>query len=224
VSLKSLELQSLQTGTSDAESRGVSVIRLSLYRLTQVPFGVDQPSGSQLRFDRTSEEKRFRASGSTGAPAQKPALHDFAIEDLGQAGWLAPRRYRYFCMKCRWLFLIENRLGDATAVDGSGRPLREPEQSTRVATFALGPCPAAPRQIGVVCEKRDFGHRLTHPAKECQRESAKSGSTLLRTLLTGLRTVITKRLSSRAFCARPGKAMKHSRNHCRLVSVPSRWR
>jgi hypothetical protein len=187
--------RSLRRGTSDAQSRGVSVIRLSLYRPTQVPFGVDQPSGSQLRSNRTAEEKRFRASRSTGAPAQ----HEFAIEDLRQAGWLAPRRYRYFCIKCRCLFLIENRLGDATAVDGSERSLREPEQSTRVATFPLGPCPAAPSQIGVVCEKRDFGHRLTHPAKECQRESAKSGSTLLRTLLTGLRTVITNRLSSRPF-------------------------
>lgn len=193
---KSLELCSLRTGTSDARSRGMSVIRLSFDSSTQVPFGVDQPSGSQLRFDRTAKEKRFRGSRSTGALAQRLARHEFAIEHLGRAGWLKPRRYRYFCVRCHWLFLIDNRLGDATAVDGSGRPLREPEQSARVASFALGPCPAARNQMGVVCRRRDVGHRLTHPATACECESAKSGSTPLRMLLTALRTVITKRLSS----------------------------
>ena len=126
--------------------------------------------------------------------AQKPAQHEFGIEDLGQAGWLGPHHYRYFCI--RWLFLIENRLGDATAVDGSGRPIREPEQSASVATFGLGPCPAAPREVDVVCEKRGLGRRFTHTAEEHQRESLKSGSTLFRMLLAGLRTAVTKGHSS----------------------------
>jgi hypothetical protein len=148
----------------------MSIVRLSRYGRGQLPFGVNRPSGSQFRFDRTAEEKRsyFRPSRSTGALAQKPARHEFAIEDLGQAGWLKPHRYRYFCIRCRWLFLIENRRGDATAVDGSWRPLREPEQSTRVATFALGPCPAAPPEIDVACEKRGLYRRFTHQAEEHQ--------------------------------------------------------
>jgi hypothetical protein len=179
----------------------MSIVRLSPYGHRQLPLGPDQPSGAQLRFDGTTEKKRpyFRPRRPTSALAQKPARHEFAIEDLGQARWLTPHRYRYFCIRCRWLFLIENRLGDATAVDESGQPLREPEQGTRVATFALGPCPAALREIEVLCEKRGSRYRLTHSTEEHQRENVKSRSTPLRTLLIRLRTALTKRHSSRHF-------------------------
>jgi hypothetical protein len=67
----------------------------------------------------------------------------FAIKDLGQSGWLKPHSYRYFCVLCRWTFLVENRRGDATALDESGQALNGTEGAARAATFALGPCPAA---------------------------------------------------------------------------------
>jgi hypothetical protein len=67
----------------------------------------------------------------------------FAIKDLGQSGRFKPHSYRYFCVLCRWTFLVENRHGDATALDESGRALNGAEGAARVATFALGPCPAA---------------------------------------------------------------------------------
>jgi hypothetical protein len=69
--------------------------------------------------------------------------HTFAIKDLGQSGWFKPHRYRYFCLLCRWTFLVENRRGDATALDESGQALSGGENAARVATFALGPCPAS---------------------------------------------------------------------------------
>src|SRR4029077_10225942 len=69
--------------------------------------------------------------------------HMFAIKDLGQSGWFKPHKYRYFCVLCRWTFLVENRRGDATALDESGQALNGAESAARVATFALGPCPAA---------------------------------------------------------------------------------
>lgn len=195
----SQQLRSFRTGTGNAQSCGMSIARPPRYDRRRLLFGLNRPSDSQLPFDRGAEEKcsHFRRGRSTGALVHKSARHEFVIEDLGQAGWLKPHRYRYFCIRCRWLFLIENRLGDATAVDGSGRPLREPEQSTRVVTFAMGPCAAALREIDVVGARRGFGRGLTHPTEEHQRESAKSGSTLLRTLLTGLITAVTKRHSSR---------------------------
>ena len=69
--------------------------------------------------------------------------HMFAIKDLGQSGWFKPHKYRYFCVLCRWTFLVENRRGDATALDELGQALNGAESAARVATFALGPCPAA---------------------------------------------------------------------------------
>ena len=49
--------------------------------------------------------------------------HMFAIKDLEQNGWFKPHSYRYFCVLCRWTFLVENRRGNAIALDESGSAL-----------------------------------------------------------------------------------------------------
>jgi hypothetical protein len=172
----------------------MSIVHLSSSGRGQLPSGGNRSSRPEFRFDRTANEKRPYSSRSrfTGTLGERPVRHEFAIEDLGQAGWLRPHRYRYFCIRCRWLFLIENRRGKATAVDESGRPLCEPEQSDRVASFALGPCPAALPDI--VREKRRPYRKFAHPPAEPRHENAKSGSTLFRTLSIGLKTAVAKRL------------------------------
>ncbi|HTW88763.1 MAG TPA: hypothetical protein VMD75_12240 [Candidatus Binataceae bacterium] len=70
--------------------------------------------------------------------------HEFAINDLGaEAGWFKGHRYVYFCVRCRWTFLVVNRRGDAIALNEAGQPLPEAENLRRQASFALGPCEAA---------------------------------------------------------------------------------
>jgi hypothetical protein len=70
--------------------------------------------------------------------------HEFAIKDLGAgAGWFKAHRYIYFCVHCRWTFLVVNRRGDTIAVDEAGQPLPEAENLRRQTSFALGPCEAA---------------------------------------------------------------------------------
>ena len=69
--------------------------------------------------------------------------HNFAIERLGrQSGWFKPDRYRYYCIRCHWQFLVEGR--KVCALSDSCHPLPEPESSARIASFALGPCAARP--------------------------------------------------------------------------------
>ena len=41
------------------------------------------------------------------------------------------------------MFQVVNRRGEAIALDESERSLPEPENSRRVASFAIGPCPVA---------------------------------------------------------------------------------
>lgn len=84
--------------------------------------------------------------------------HIFAIKDLGQSGWFKPHRYRYFCVLCRWTFLVENRRGDATALDESGQALNGAEGAARVATFAVGPCPGAMPELQLVEREGIFRH------------------------------------------------------------------
>ena len=70
--------------------------------------------------------------------------HNFAIEPLGPIGRFKAQRYLYFCIHCRWFFLVEG--WKACALDQSSQPLSEPENGERVSTFAVGPCRAAPRE------------------------------------------------------------------------------
>ncbi len=159
------------------------------------PGGFDRRPGNRLRLDGAASEERphYRANHSTDWLSQKPARHEFVIEHLGQAGWLKPHRYRYFCIRCRWLFLVENRRGDALAVDELNRPLAQSENAARVATFALGPCPAALPRLDVVRERRGL-YRLTDSAPDSQHEGARTGLSSLPKLFAALKTAVTKRL------------------------------
>jgi hypothetical protein len=85
--------------------------------------------------------------------------HMFAIKDLGQSAWFKPHRYRYFCVLCRWTFLVENRRGDATALDESGQALSGAENAARVTTFAVGPCPAAMPELQIADRESIFRRR-----------------------------------------------------------------
>ena len=86
--------------------------------------------------------------------------HNFVIEPLGrQPGWFKPQQYRYYCICCRWMFLVEGR--KICALNESGEPLPEPENGQRFASFALGLCVAMPpefswRSRGI---KARSGHR-----------------------------------------------------------------
>jgi len=70
--------------------------------------------------------------------------HHFAIETLGKPGSLRPQPYLSTCVRCRWIFRINDSRGSIIALDGLGRRLPEPENSKRIVTFHRGPCPAFP--------------------------------------------------------------------------------
>jgi len=70
--------------------------------------------------------------------------HIFAIKILDKLpGLFKPHRYLYHCARCKWSFVVnDGRSGVITPVDPDGNPLPHDEAISRVATFALGPCPA----------------------------------------------------------------------------------
>ena len=81
---------------------------------------------------------------------QRPAFiaeetrHHFAIEALDKSGPFRPQPYLYTCVRCKWIFRINDSRGSVIALDGLGRRLPEPENAKRVVTFHRGPCPAFP--------------------------------------------------------------------------------
>jgi hypothetical protein len=70
--------------------------------------------------------------------------HHFAIEALEKPGSFRPQPYLYTCVRCRWIFRLNDSRGSIIALDGLGRRLAEPENAKRVITFHRGPCPAFP--------------------------------------------------------------------------------
>jgi hypothetical protein len=70
--------------------------------------------------------------------------HHFAIEALEKAGSFRPQPYLYTCVRCRWIFRLNDSRGSIIALDGLGRRLAEPENAKRIVTFHRGPCPAFP--------------------------------------------------------------------------------
>lgn len=70
--------------------------------------------------------------------------HVFAIKILDKLpGLFKPNRYLYYCARCKWSFVVnDGRSGVITPVDDDGNYLPHDEAQKRVATFALGPCPA----------------------------------------------------------------------------------
>jgi hypothetical protein len=70
--------------------------------------------------------------------------HHFAIEALEKPGSFRPQPYLYTCVRCRWIFRLNDSRGSIIALDGLGRRLAEPENAKRIVTFHRGPCPAFP--------------------------------------------------------------------------------
>ena len=73
------------------------------------------------------------------APDQR---HNFAVKALAKSGLFKPRPYIYICVRCRYTFMVNERRGSIVALDRNAKPVYEPENSRRLATFAQGPCPA----------------------------------------------------------------------------------
>ena len=70
--------------------------------------------------------------------------HHYAIEALEKPGAFRPQPYLYTCVRCRWIFRLNDSRGSIIALDGLGRRLAEPENAKRIVTFHRGPCPAFP--------------------------------------------------------------------------------
>jgi hypothetical protein len=86
------------------------------------------------------------------ALATEEIRHRFAIEPLGKLGSFRSQPYLYTCVRCCWIFRINDPPGSIIALDGLGRRLLEPENAKRALTFHGGPCPAFPNNESLVPE------------------------------------------------------------------------
>ena len=76
-----------------------------------------------------------------GSRSRPPVRHLFAIQRMPSGAARYPYNYCYYCVRCRWAFLVDG-LGGVVPVDGDRQPLADDESAYRRETFARGPCGA----------------------------------------------------------------------------------
>src|SRR6202167_272213 len=102
----------------------------------------ESPGGGSVQGSATpARSPRFKRKPAF--TAEEPR-HSFAIEALERPGAFRPQPYLYTCVRCRWIFRLNDTRGSIIALDGLGRRLAEPENAKRIVTFHRGPCPAFP--------------------------------------------------------------------------------
>ena len=74
--------------------------------------------------------------------------HNFAIWALEKSGTSRRQLHRYYSVRCKWAFRVDDRSGSVTPLDPNGNPVQGPEAADRLATFGVGPCPIFTRLTG----------------------------------------------------------------------------
>jgi hypothetical protein len=135
-------------GFLGAKLDGISLMQvnpLDPYTLINV-----QPSDPPVANPRPARIPSSTARRNSTRSRHRPAFtaeetrHHFAVEALDKTGPFRPQPYLYTCVRCKWIFRINDSRGSLIALDGLGRRLPEPENAKRVVTFHRGPCPAFP--------------------------------------------------------------------------------
>jgi hypothetical protein len=131
---------------------GAKVDGISLMQVHPLdPFTlIHLPSAFPVTHRRLAATSLSAVKRNSNRTRQRPAFtidetrHHFAIEALDKFGPFRPQPYLYTCVRCRWMFRINDARGSVIALDGLGRRLPEPENTKRVVTFHRGSCPAFP--------------------------------------------------------------------------------
>ena len=84
---------------------------------------------------------KFWESHDTRPQRRSPSLrHEFVIGPLCDTALFRSKARLYYCIRCRWHFLVSEK--KVVVLDDDGHPMAGTDSSARFDTFAEGPCPA----------------------------------------------------------------------------------
>ena len=120
-------------------------------RLTHILLSMCQPSNPPVAQPKPARIPSSAARRNSNRTRQRPAFtaeetrHHFAIEALEKPGPFRPQPYLYTCVRCRWIFRVNDSRGSDHCLDGLGRRLPEPENAkARSRPFTEDRVPAFP--------------------------------------------------------------------------------
>jgi hypothetical protein len=83
--------------------------------------------------------KLWQNHAAANSPRRIDSRHEFVIGPLCDSNLASPKARLYYCMRCKWSFLVS---GSKVAMrDEDGEPLADEESFRRFRTFEEGPCP-----------------------------------------------------------------------------------
>src|SRR5260370_34562810 len=74
--------------------------------------------------------------------------HNFAIWALEKSGTSRGHLHVYYCVRCKWSFLVNDHSGLVTPLDQNGNPIRKPDSAAAAASFGVWPGPVFKRVTG----------------------------------------------------------------------------
>jgi hypothetical protein len=113
------------------------VARMLARTTVVIPFAA-QDRSANMSLSRDRWQRLFAARNSSSGPRVR---HLFAIERLRKGAARGSYSHCYYCVRCRWAFLVDGR-GGVIAVDSDHQPLAHEQAAHRVESFAHGPCGA----------------------------------------------------------------------------------
>jgi hypothetical protein len=85
--------------------------------------------------------------------------HNFVIQLLKKSGFFQPQPYVYFCIRCRFTFLVNQTRGSVVAVNSGGKPLSDQEIRRVPQPFFKAPVPLwNPRIEDCLADRCDMDH------------------------------------------------------------------
>lgn len=82
----------------------------------------------------------WQRRNGVSASSRSRLRHAFVIGPLCDSELFAGKARLYYCIRCRWRFLVGE--GRIAVLDDGGTPMTGNESSLRFASFEEGPCPA----------------------------------------------------------------------------------
>jgi hypothetical protein len=129
------------------------VARMLARATVVIPFAAQDRSANMSRPSRDGWQRLLAARNSSSG---RRVRHLFAIQRLRQGAAGGSYNHCYYCVRCRWAFLVDGR-GGVIAVDSDNQPLAHEEAAHRVESFAHGPCGAHWASSAII----DGGHKVS---------------------------------------------------------------
>jgi hypothetical protein len=98
--------------------------------------------GRQIQLEPSPRSNKSREGKFDGAFSPQERRHNFAVARLPKLARFKAQAYLYTCLRCKYVFRVNDPAGSIVPLGPDGEALTEPVRSQCIQAFADGPCPS----------------------------------------------------------------------------------